>query len=752
MKNGGRPLLLLLCALLSVTETRAAAHRRALLVGIDDYSASHIAGAAKPNPVPGRDYPNLGGAVNDVRGMAEMLTLLYGVDRADIVTLDDQRATRAAILQAIETHLLKNAEKGDVLLFYYSGHGSQVANSLSDEPDKLDESIVPADSRLGARDIRDKELCRLFNKILDCGARLTVIFDSCHSGSGARGLPIGARPRGVKPDPRDVADGTNYGKSPEERGALIISATEDYDLAWEARDDEGKLHGAFSLAWLRALRSASSGEPAIETFLRAQARLHGETPYQEAVIAGNAQARLSPFLGVRIDRRGDRTVVAVEKIRDDGTVVLQGGWANGLAVGCELRQLGGGAARLTVSAIHGLASSEATTKGRAMPQSLQPGALLEVVGWAMPPGKPLRVWMPRASMTVDALAELARALVNAAKQRDVRWIGDPLNATPMFLLRWRDRGWQLLDGDGNVERLGPTGAAAAIGRLAPGSSLFVQFPAPAALLDRMAVHDGVEVVERGEEAQYVLVGRFADHKLQYAWVRPTVKASDRRKTSLPLRTSWTILADRELSDSAVALREFVGRLRRIYLWDLLESPPEARLPYRLAILRARDGEEIRDSALVGGEKYGLALRRDAPLPAEIHPRFIYVFTIDSFGHSVLLFPRVHGSVENQFPLRPSPTQPTPYPPASIQLGSAELFEVSPPFGIDTYFLLSTDEPLPDPWILESDGVRTRNPTTALEELLMPSGRAVTVLTQSNWSIDKVVRESVPPQAAPEGSQ
>jgi len=177
-----------------------------------------------------------------------------------------------------------------------------------------------------------------------------------------------------------------------------------------------------------------------------------------------------------------------------------------------------------------------------------------------------------------------------------------------------------------------------------------------------------------------------------------------------------------------------------------------RLPYRLAILRARDGEEIRDGALIGREKYGLALRRAAPPPPQVQPRFIYVFTIDSFGRSVLLFPRAHGSVENQFPLRPSPAQPAPYPPASIQLGPGELFEASPPFGIDTYFLLSTDEPLPDPWILESDGVRTRNPTTALEELLTPSGRAATVLTHANWSIDRVVCESVPRRAAPEGSQ
>ena len=750
MKACGRPLLFLLCALIG-TQARAAAHRRALLVGIDDYSASHLSRSGEPNPVPDRDYPNLGGAVNDVRGMAEMLVHLYGFEPADVVTLTDQQATRAAILQALETHLLKPAAKGDVLLFYYSGHGSQVANSRSDEPDKLDESIVPSDSRLGAPDIRDKELRTRFNQILDHGARLTVILDSCHSGSGARGLATGARPRGIKPDPRDVAEASPPGPSPEDRGALIISAAEDFDLAWETRDEEGRLYGSFSLAWLRALRVAAAGEPVRDTFLRARARLRAETPYQEPVMAGNAEARLSPFLGVRTDRRGDRTVIAVEKVREDGTVVLQGGWANGLAVGCELRSLSGGATRLTVSAIRGLGTSEATVAAPAVPRWLHPGALLEVVGWAAPRGKPLRVWMPRSPMNVEALAALAPALSDRAKRHRVRWVSDPTAVTPAYLLRWRDRGWEILNAQGSAEHLGAAGALAAIGKTPPGSSLFVQLPAPAALLERIALRDGVECVERPEDAQYILVGRYAGRKLQYAWVRPAVKMSDRRNTGLPLRTAWhTIERGSDQTNDAAFLRDLALRLRRIYAWNLLESPPEARLPYHLTIRRSRDGEEIRDSAMIGGQQYGLVLRRDsAPPPAQVQARFVYAFAIDSFGRSVLLFP-LRGSVENRLPLPPLPGQEGPYPPLEIPLGPPELFAVSRPYGIDSYFLLTTDEPLPDPWILEWDGVRTRTaiPATALEELLSINDRSESVVMPANWSIEKLLCESVPPRAAP----
>src|SRR5438445_6843544 len=115
----------------------AAPHRRALLVGINDYTASTLAARPRTAPAPGRDWPNLAGAVNDVNILRDMLLALHGFDRKDIVTLTDQAATREAILGAIEQQLVNAAAKDDVILFYFAGHGSQVRNSLSEERDKL---------------------------------------------------------------------------------------------------------------------------------------------------------------------------------------------------------------------------------------------------------------------------------------------------------------------------------------------------------------------------------------------------------------------------------------------------------------------------------------------------------------------------------------------------------------------------------------------------------------------------------------
>ena len=104
-------------------------------------------------------FSNLDGPKKDVAAMREVLAKKYGF--TVIETLEDQKATRAAILDALKKNLINDAAPGDVCVFYYSGHGSRVKNSKGGEPDGYDESMVPADSNQGALDIRDKELARL---------------------------------------------------------------------------------------------------------------------------------------------------------------------------------------------------------------------------------------------------------------------------------------------------------------------------------------------------------------------------------------------------------------------------------------------------------------------------------------------------------------------------------------------------------------------------------------------------------------
>lgn len=646
--------------------------RRALLIGIDDYTASTLPATSA---VTLRGWNDLRGAANDVRILAGMLELRYGFARKDIVTLTNQQATRAAIMRAIDEQLVRPARRGDVVFFYFAGHGAQVPNADSDEPDKLDESIVPADSRRGAADIRDKQLRPLFNRILASGARLTILVDACHAAGGFRGLPDGSHPRGIAPAPA-IRDATNYGPRPDERGAFVVAAAQDFEDADEAHGDDDLWHGAFTWAWIGAMRDAAAGEPASETFLRAQARLRGERAYQTPVMLGTRDALQRPFLGGTTTRRGARIAIAVERVISNQQIVVQGGWAHGLAADAELSPLDDPRTRIRVTRILGLGRSEARLQSTHPGSIVHAGTLLTVVRWTAPQQQPLHVYVPRVAANVRALAQRFAAATKA------RWVTDPLDETPTHVLQPRARGWQLVGRNGTAIALDDDAAMTAVAHLRPSDSLFVQLPPREA----MAGADGVAIVDDARDADYMLAGRLRGTRVEYAWIRPRMRNADARALALPAQTAWT--------EDAMQLRENLITLRRIQAWMSLQSPADTRAPYRLALQDDQAKHLVAGTTLTGRHIYSVVLRATRATPAK---RYYYVFVVDDDGNSHLVFPTT-GSTENRFPLKDRA-------PDEIVIGAPSAFRVVPPYGTDTYFLLSTEEALPDPSILEWDGVR-----------------------------------------------
>lgn len=150
--------------------------KKALIVGINDYA-----------PI-GSGGPDLNGCVNDARDMANTL-VICGFSPAKIKILTNQNATRANILNYLKS-LVNSSVKGDSLVFYYSGHGTRVANIGADlEIDGLDEAICPHDYA-SAGVIRDDDFKAVLSK-LKAGVNLEVIFDCCHSGTGSRKMDLG---------------------------------------------------------------------------------------------------------------------------------------------------------------------------------------------------------------------------------------------------------------------------------------------------------------------------------------------------------------------------------------------------------------------------------------------------------------------------------------------------------------------------------------------------------------------------------
>jgi hypothetical protein len=115
-----------------------------------------------------------------------------------------QLLTEAATGDAIVTCIREAAKvlaNGDFMLISYSGHGGQLPDTNSDEPDKMDETWCLFDY-----EVRDDHLYSLFSEFRN-GVRLLVISDSCHSGSVWRMRDLKSRrtPRGM---PTSIADAT----------------------------------------------------------------------------------------------------------------------------------------------------------------------------------------------------------------------------------------------------------------------------------------------------------------------------------------------------------------------------------------------------------------------------------------------------------------------------------------------------------------------------------------------------------------
>lgn len=156
----------------------SAANRYAVLVGIKDY-------------LPAGAENDLAGCDLDVQHMKTLLTQNYGMTDEHITLLADLNATKANIEKAL-MELADKCKPGDAAIFYYSGHGAQVPDLDGDESDGWDEAIVPNEPH-PALVTTEAELNRFLtdDRIAELLARfktknVTVIFDSCHSGTAVR--------------------------------------------------------------------------------------------------------------------------------------------------------------------------------------------------------------------------------------------------------------------------------------------------------------------------------------------------------------------------------------------------------------------------------------------------------------------------------------------------------------------------------------------------------------------------------------
>jgi hypothetical protein len=233
------------------------AKRLALLIGISDYDLG-------TNQEDGFRHLNTGA---DLENMSYALKTFYGFKDSDIHTLLNERATQANIVAEFRQYIIKNAGKGSVVVIYYTGHGHQVIDTSGDEKtDGLDEALVtwvPADKQ--SAPIKERHalmymlddtyqalLAELAQKMRGEDGKvhgsITVIFDSCHSGSATKGLPLVPKGRDWNekidgPLPHvtagsEVASGWLSHKEGEFDGMTFIAGSQSGQLSYMMPDSE----------------------------------------------------------------------------------------------------------------------------------------------------------------------------------------------------------------------------------------------------------------------------------------------------------------------------------------------------------------------------------------------------------------------------------------------------------------------------------------------------------------------------------
>lgn len=161
---------------------------KALIIGINKYPDCPLV-----NPV------------NDMNSIAELITTRCGFTMEQVRLLSDERATTEGIKDRLKW-LVSDYQAGDRLIFYYSGHGSQIATrSQSGNLVALDCCICPVDFDFSPEHAITASQFKSIFSVLPDNALLYWDSDSCHSGGLARELsenPVKVR---AFPVPSDYA-------------------------------------------------------------------------------------------------------------------------------------------------------------------------------------------------------------------------------------------------------------------------------------------------------------------------------------------------------------------------------------------------------------------------------------------------------------------------------------------------------------------------------------------------------------------
>lgn len=327
---------------LAATEGR----KLALLIGIDNYLESTL-------PVGQAESAKLAGATTDVALQKELLIHRFGFAPADIVCLTNQQATREGIYDAFVSHLLRQADAGDTVLFHFSGYGSRVQiKSLSQNTaQNTDQSttqsrisqqtlrslvpydgLIPIETRPALNDILEIELKALLKQLKT--KNITTVIDA---GFVDIVLPLsgGLRSRarsevitGQLPAPFELLTSQRPAKDTDTFPGTLLRGADISDVVLERQWNDFNA-GAFTYVLTQHLWNAPSPANTKRSMARVQETLlrWGGSNQQPVIKGSRDRTKNHPIYGTSLIEasRGEGIITALSE--DGRSVEL---WLGGL--------------------------------------------------------------------------------------------------------------------------------------------------------------------------------------------------------------------------------------------------------------------------------------------------------------------------------------------------------------------------------------------------------------------------------------
>jgi hypothetical protein len=189
MRSACIRLLVMSLAVWCCTPRAGLAEQRALLVGVGKLD------------IPGNDLPSI---ELDLDRVHEMLNLMGFEDR-QIHTLQDEAATSTNVIAEFNGWLKQGVQPNDRVVFYFSGHGSNIPDLRGDQDEGVSQVLVTHD----VKRIHDKGGASLAGVLPDYriaellaaipSKNVLFMVDSCHSGTVTRSFTLSNHSLGSSP-------------------------------------------------------------------------------------------------------------------------------------------------------------------------------------------------------------------------------------------------------------------------------------------------------------------------------------------------------------------------------------------------------------------------------------------------------------------------------------------------------------------------------------------------------------------------